>query len=175
MKRSLAISLTLMGAAVVLTGCNEEPIDTAIYNDVNSCVESGKYSRSQCEANYAEAKKQHEKNGPSYKSKDDCEAEFGAGKCEQTSPTHASGGNSFMPFMMGYMLGGTSSGGYHSPAQGLYRTTNSSNFMTGSGANVGNKTGGVRISGYSSAAKPSTSTTTLSRGGFGARAISVAG
>lgn len=178
MKRSIAVSLVLMGTASALAGCDEEKfVDTAVWSTVEECVLSGKYNAETCENHQKVAAEAHAKNAPAYKKKEDCEAEFGAGKCDdQTSPTHAAGSNFFVPLMMGYMMGGRSVGPEPAVAgpQALYRQAGKSEFMNSNGATVARSTGPMKLGNHTQAFKaPSAQTKTLSRGGFGARSMSV--
>ena len=59
----------------------------------------------QCEANFNEARNQHAAVAPKYTSQEDCQADFGDGRCEQAPYKTTSGGSVFMPLMMGYMMG----------------------------------------------------------------------
>lgn len=176
MKRSVAVTLAVMGTAA-LAGCGDHKIETAVYRSVDECVAGG-FSRQRCTSDYELAFAEHQKNAPAYKSKEDCEAEFGMGKCETSTPSHATGSGSFVPFMLGYMLGGSSSASSSSQLapQALYREAGKSNFVNAAGAEVSKGIGRTVISSWSNAARtPPVQTSTLSRGGFGARAMSAAG
>lgn len=178
MKRSVAVSLVIMGTAAGLAGCEPEKfVDTAVWETVEQCGASSQFTLESCQKNFEAAKVEHSKNAPAYAKKADCEAEFGEGKCdEQTTAQHSAGSNFFMPYMMGYMMGGRSvdASPAVAPAQALYKQTGKSNFVNAGGASIASAPGKVRVGNYSPAFKaPSGKTTTLSRGGFGARAVSV--
>lgn len=175
MKRSVVVSLVAMGAAT-LAACEDKTIESAVYTSVDECVAARAYSPEKCDADYKAAVASHEKTAPAYKSLEHCEEEFGEGKCAPATSHHASGGSVFLPFMMGYMMGGRSVG--PDPAsvspQALYRQPGKSGFLNANGVEIAKSSGHVRFSSRSSAARPpAASTTTLSRGGFGARAVSV--
>lgn len=174
MKRSLAVPLVLMGAAA-LAGCKESPVDTAAFRSVEECSASAIYSPTECAASFAEAQKSHAQLAPAFASKADCEAQFGLEQCEQGSAQNAaassSSGSFFVPMMMGYLMGSSMNNARMAP-QALYRPAGSQNFVNANGVGVASGTGPVRLSGGSPARKPLAKTTTLSRGGFGARSMS---
>ncbi len=109
MKRSPRLRLVLMGSAsVALVGCGEDPEPVGVFSSVAECLESGSYTQAQCAAALEQAKREHPRIAPRYASKEDCEADFGRGKCE--SPSSVAGGSSepgsfWMPLMMGYLVG----------------------------------------------------------------------
>lgn len=183
MKRSIAVSLVIMGAATALTACEDTTIKSSVFTTVDECSISPDYSRDRCEKDFAEAKKAHEKFAPAFSSQTDCEAEFGVGKCEPSNAENtaaaSSGGahSSFVPLMMGYMMGSKIGETSQTMApQALYKPSNSSNFVNSNGASVANKVGRMTMSGRSDAARaPVTHTRTLARGGFGSRSMSFAG
>ncbi|MDH3704245.1 MAG: DUF1190 domain-containing protein, partial [Alphaproteobacteria bacterium] len=106
---------------------------------------------------------------PKYNSKADCEADFGAERCE-TAPYRSSGGGSvFMPLMMGYMMGSMIAGRSSVVSQPLYRSADDSkNFRTGDNRKVGGATGVTKVA-RSATKRPTVKSRTTSRGGFGAR------
>ncbi|WP_315921206.1 DUF1190 domain-containing protein [Mesorhizobium sp. SP-1A] len=183
MKRSIAVSLVIMGAAATLTACEDTTINSSVYTSVDECEISYDYSRERCEQDFAEAQKAHAKFAPAFKSQTDCEAEFGQGKCEPAKAENAaaasSGGShsSFVPLMMGYMMGSRMGTTDRSMApQALYRPSNTSNFVNSNGASVASKVGRMTMSGRSEAARaPVGHTKSLARGGFGSRSMSFAG
>jgi uncharacterized protein YgiB involved in biofilm formation len=136
MKRSVVVSLVIMGAASTLAACEDTTIKSSVFSTVDECSISTDYSRERCEQDYAEAKKAHEKYAPAFNSQTDCEAEFGAGKCEpaktENAASAASSGShsSFVPLMMGYMMGSRIGETNRSMApQALYKPSNGSNFV----------------------------------------------
>ena len=58
-----------------------------------------------------QAQQTHIAAAPKYTSQADCEADFGAEKCELAPQRTTSGGSVFMPLMAGYMMGSMLSGG----------------------------------------------------------------
>lgn len=117
MRRSSRISLVLLASVslVAITACQEEAQET-VFKDKAECV--AKLDTSTCDTVFAQAVETHQKNAPKFMSREDCEQEFGAGTCvtnqefaQRTGSAPAQqnasndGGSSFMPFMMGYMVG----------------------------------------------------------------------
>ena len=114
-----------------------------------------------------EAQDQHAAVAPKYASQADCQADFGAGKCEQTPYRTSSGGSVFMPLMMGYMMGSMIGGRRSMMSQPLYRSSQSPNsFRTAENRNVGSKTGLTKVA-SSATNRPTFKSSTRSRGGFG--------
>ncbi|UXM95760.1 DUF1190 domain-containing protein [Bartonella sp. HY329] len=181
MKRCLAVTLVLMGG-VALTACGDSEVDTAVFKDVNECISSGIYPADQCQQDFKEATTTHLATAPAYANKEDCEAEFGVGKCEQNSAAengsnttmHSGMGSFFMPLMMGYMMGSMFNSGQRMAPQSLYQRSGSSSYVNSNGATVANQRGATRLSSSSAAARaPETRTKTMARGGFGSRASAI--
>jgi len=190
MKRSLAVTLVLMGSAG-LSGCGDAEIDSAVYQSFAECVQAGLYDQARCEADYAQALTSHIQTAPAYASRQDCEAEFGQGQCEvraaqelglqqaarsQENATVQAGGTGsfFLPMMAGYMMGSMFANNNRMAPQALYRQNGQGAFVNGNGARVASNTGAVRLRSSSSAVQaPKTRTTTMARGGFGTRATSI--
>lgn len=189
MKRSSSVKLLLMGSATfTLAACGDDPEPVGVFSSIQECIDSGVYTESYCNSSLDQAKKEHVKVAPKYKDKADCEAEFGVGRCE--NPQVASGGGGtgsvWMPLMMGYMVGSMMNN-QSSFAQPLYRpnvydnrggyynTTygySAGGFRTGNNVEVANRTGLTTVN-SNSWRTTTPQTTTLSRGGFGARASSI--
>lgn len=175
MKRSVAVTLVVMGAAS-LAACQEETVDSAVYYSVDECVSGKVFSSEKCEADYKTAVSMHEKVAPAYQTQADCEAEFGANQCAQANERHASGGFPFLPLLAGYMIGKQMGAGNAAPvaAQPLYRQAGRNAFVNAGGHEVARSTGPVKLSSRSPAIKtPAATTRTLARGGFGSRSMSV--
>lgn len=200
MKRSASLRLVLMGsAALTLTACDES-VEVGVFESVEQCQIMG-YSQSACETAIQAATREHLQSAPRYASKADCEAEFG--RCEapaqaagdappvagqnpaqtpgQVAQNQGGGfGSFFMPMMAGYMIGNMM-GNRGAMAQPLYRPVGETARTAGGGLFAGN---GTRVAGgagltrmpestLSAARAPAATTSTMSRGGFGARANSV--
>lgn len=175
MKRSVAVSLVIMGAAS-LAACQEETVDSAVYYSVDECVSSRTYDAEKCAADFKVAQELHEKVAPAYQTRADCEAEFGAEQCAQATEQHASGGFPFLPLIAGYMIGKQLGGGNAAAvaAQPLYRQAGNNAFVNAGGNVVARSTGPVKFSSSSPAIKtPPAATRTMARGGFGSRSMNV--
>jgi uncharacterized protein YgiB involved in biofilm formation len=139
---------TAVCMALALAACGEDPVETHAYTSIDECKSSGVYDAPQCTAAYNNAMQAHEQSAPRYMSLADCEEDYGVGNCSvpgATAPTEVhvhnqQSGSTFMPFFIGYMLGGgfDSNGtrvvnnNYHTP---LYRST-SGGYKTMSGQSV---------------------------------------
>jgi len=169
MKRWHSVSVAaLMGAsAFALSACEEQKVDTAIFDSLQQCINEPGMLREDCEKRYAEAKSQHAAVAPKYTSAQDCQADFGAGQCEQAPYRSQSGGSIFMPLMMGYMMGSMIGRRGFSSAQPLYRSAKDpKTYRTADNRKAGSATGRTRVA-SSAASRPSVKTSTIKRGGFG--------
>ena len=175
MKRSRSLKLALMSASVLtLTACDNTE-DVAIFETLEQCVNQNGFTMDACEANMRTAQEEHVRVAPKYTSIADCEADFGAERCETAPQQTTSGGSVFMPLMMGYMMGSMLAGPSRVATQPLYRSKdNPSNFRTADNQKVGNKTGLAKAP-ASATKPPTTKTRTVRRGGFGATAARSAG
>jgi uncharacterized protein YgiB involved in biofilm formation len=149
---------------------------------------AGLYSESACRTAIEAAQREHVTTAPRFASRQDCEASFGSGACGpspengltqgqgqqppvQQPPgqqqTASSGGSSFMPLFMGYMMGRAMSGnGMFS--QPLYRQPGTATGLaTAGGQPVAARTGvqAMPASTLRSAQAPA-----VQRGGFGSSA-----
>jgi len=185
-KRCLAVSLVMMGGAG-LSACQDSEVDSFVYGSAAECMQNGVYDQAKCEGDYKQALAYHVETAPAYTKREDCEAEFGVGKCEENAvnaantenagaqPVQSSMGSFFMPMMMGYMMGSMFSNGKQMPPQALYRQNGSSSYVNANGARVANASGPVKFKSSAAAAQaPKARTTTMARGGFGARASAAA-
>lgn len=174
MKRSVAVSLVIMGAAS-LAACQDEAVDSAVYSSVDECIAGKIYTAEKCETDFRTAVTMHEKVAPAFQSKEDCEAEFGANQCTQPTEQHASGGFPFLPILAGYMIGRTLGGPAAAvPAQPVYRQAGTGAYVNAGGNTVARSTGPVKVSTSSPVAKtPAATTRTMARGGFGSRSMGV--
>jgi uncharacterized protein YgiB involved in biofilm formation len=169
MKRSMTVSLVLLGsAAISLSGCKPK---AESYPSVEACEAAGQHTDQECRDGFAAAQREHEASAPHFQSRDDCIAAYGPSGCEER---HAEGGGSFfMPMMLGYMLGRGM--GYHP----LYQDPRQSGCMVGNGgARFGSCGGGGGFFGGGSGGAGSVAsragtavggaeTSTVARGGFG--------
>lgn len=129
-KRSKKLSLVLMGAMLIATpGCGgNEQSGEQVFRNQQECVNSG-VSAAECES----MEKQALENAPKFASRAECEKEYGAEMC---SGGQNSGGNFWMPMLMGFMAGNML-GRTGIPAQGLYNNpANPGQFRTAQGQTV---------------------------------------
>jgi uncharacterized protein YgiB involved in biofilm formation len=169
MKRwnSITGALLLSVSVIALSGCEEAKVDTAIFENLQQCIDNPAMTQKQCEQDYKAARDQHAAVAPKYSSKADCQADFGAGRCEQAPYRSSGGGSIFMPLMMGYMMGSFLGGGRSMGSQPLYRSAKSPNtFRTADNRSVGSATGRTRVA-RSATRRPSFKSSTIRRGGFG--------
>lgn len=167
---SVSAALMMSASLIALTGCEEPQVDASIYESLDQCKADPLVSADQCDSSFNEAKTQHASVSPKYTSAADCQADFGADKCEEAPYKTQSGGSVFMPLMMGYMMGSMLGGRGSMMSQPLYRSAqNPSNFRTAENQNVGSKTGGTKVA-RSATNRPTFKSSTRSRGGFGASA-----
>jgi uncharacterized protein YgiB involved in biofilm formation len=161
----------LLGASVIaLSACEEPKVDASVYETVQQCKDDPGVSSQQCEQSFKEARSQHASVAPKYSSEADCQADFGAGRCEKAPYRTSSGGSIFMPLMMGYMMGSMIGGRRSMYGQPLYRSAKSpKSFRTADNRNVGSTMGRTRVA-RSATSRPSFKSSTIRRGGFGASA-----
>ena len=171
MKRSRSVALVMMSAsAIALSACEEPQVDAALFDSIQQCIDNKDFSAEICESNFVAAREQHAQVAPKYRSQADCEADFGGEQCETAPYRTESGGSVFMPLMMGYMMGSMLGGRGGMAAQPLYRSADDpKSFRTADNKNVGGRTGVTKVA-RSATARPSAKASTVSRGGFGARA-----
>ena len=184
MKKSKSIRLVLLGgAALALTSCDDTPaVDAKFFADVAEC--SAIHGEAPCQDAFDKSRGIYKAEAPRFAQKEQCEAEFGTGNCENSEqaalapganqpPTAGTGtgaasgssagsgmGGFFMPMMMGYMLGNAFS-------QPVYRGPNNSAMM-----NTGGKfynVGGFDSAGRKASFRPS-AVSEVQRGGFGSAA-----
>jgi uncharacterized protein YgiB involved in biofilm formation len=170
MKRWNAIAggLLMSVSLIALSACKDDKVDAAVFDSLEQCIADPSTTRERCEKSYGEARSQHAAVAPKYSSAADCQADFGAGRCEQAPYRSTSGGSIFMPLMMGYMMGSLIGGRSSMGAQPLYRSTKSPNtFRTADNRSVGSATGQTKVA-RSATRRPSFKSSTISRGGFGA-------
>ncbi|WAK45428.1 hypothetical protein EspYZU14_24 [Cronobacter phage EspYZU14] len=97
--------------ALTVTGCEKADVDMKMYKNVDECI-ADTHKPDQCRAARAEAEKVANETAPRYATYSDCYEEFGD-QCRH-NPSSSDGGSSWMPLMMGYMLGNSMNSGYHS-------------------------------------------------------------
>ena len=204
MKRSDAVRLALLGVGAgtligleVWANGGEETVAADLFSSPDRCKSSGRYAAAQCEQAYADASKLDEQKAITYKSREDCEADFTPGNCREVTAAGSSGSSSFsslfVPTMAGFLVGRALSTSalsaepvYRSCAQSsdpneCRRPSGGSGFSGGGGGGFFTRAGyRVSTSGTGSSASVSSGafssaprSATLSRGGFGARAAAM--
>jgi len=88
------VALAILGTLVIglyIDSLYRGDTETAAYKTVDDCLKDNKFGPDDCKSSFAIARDEHLKSSPSYDKREDCEEEFGDGRCEQTSSVHASG------------------------------------------------------------------------------------
>ena len=185
MKRSRSLRLVLMGSAVLALSACDDKKDAQVFETVGQCMDLG-HTGQECDDAISQARQHQLDSAPRYATKSDCEAEFG--KCEEApkatdktadapkdpnapvqSYAHSEGGGFFMPLITGYMMGRMLGGGmYGFSPMPLYTPMGGGGFYTGAGTRVATGPGTTTVA--QSTLNEARTTSTLSRGGFGARA-----
>lgn len=161
MKRSATVSLLLIGTAAALVGCGEpeKQVEAAAYKNADQCIADGKYTREDCVSDFTTAMEDHKATAPIYQSMADCEAEFGAEKCQArpeavvgqvptgTTAAASTSGGGFSPFMMGYFMGSHSPGSSVAmQPQALYAPRAASGFTNSQGTVLSKGMGRFKLS-----------------------------
>ena len=95
--KRIAVSI----AAVLLTGCGEDPMEANLYRSVDECASDNPNYMTECTFAYQEAVDEAERVAPRFSNENDCEYEFGDSNCQYIENRN---GSFFMPFMAGFML-----------------------------------------------------------------------
>lgn len=99
--------------SLALAACGSSSDEPKVYSNLQECAaDTG--NAEQCEKWMAEAAKET----PRFESREECEAKFGQGACNQTQ-SGSSGHSFFMPMMLGFLAGNMLSN-QSMPASGLY-------------------------------------------------------
>ena len=83
--------------AALLVGCSSKQ-EAQVVSSVEDCTNNTDLTTEECEIAYQQALLESEKTAPKYQSASQCETEFGAGQCTQSSSGF------FMPFMAGFLV-----------------------------------------------------------------------
>lgn len=106
MRRSRRVGTLLAGTAslLILSACEEEPVQDPLYSDVEACAAEN--PRAECEQAVAAARQWHEERTDRFSKKQECEDLFGNNNCETVTRQNADGSSTsfFMPALMGFML-----------------------------------------------------------------------
>lgn len=113
-KRSRHVALVLAGTAVLgLAACEDDRLDAQSFPDLESCIAAARenslwFTEDDCRANFAAAQQEYLETAPRYESRELCEQEHGVGNCggdPAQGAQETGGGFSFMPLLVGYMMG----------------------------------------------------------------------
>lgn len=166
----------------------DDTVTGDLFTSVDQCAAGGRYDRQECSDAFESANRDHEQTAPRFGSEADCEAEFSAGGCREVAPLPSTGTvantASFIPVMTGVVIATGIANAISSalpvyrscsndPNQNNCRSTGGGGFYTGSGYGFYRSGAGSSVSFSRSAFSPSSSAT-LARGGFGARALAIA-
>lgn len=105
-KRSKKAALVLMvpASTVLMTACVPDVEHAVVYTSAQECEQQNPGAALECQADFLDAAALHPEVAPKYITREECEADFGAQRCEPAREQHANG-SFFMPMMMGYMAG----------------------------------------------------------------------
>lgn len=173
MKRSRRIANLALGGVclIALSACDETP--PKVHANAEACAAATGDAET-CKKAEEEARANHLSKAPRFKSFEECEAQFGFGKCGEVR--EPSGGGWIMPalagFMMGRSFGGMSARPVYTDSRGFAysdgKRLNQREATTSYGAS---SAAGRTVAGTASATSP------VQRGGFGStsRSFSSAG
>ena len=180
--QTLLIAPVILASALLAAGCDQNDVHN--YENVDSCAAAGVYTKETCKSAYEAALAQHKISAPKYENKQECEMEWGDGKCEtsegssmqppvtqaQDATSTSTGGgvgavhHYYSPWFYGYGIRGGGGSPSVAPAyrsRGGGISSSFSSHSTGSGSSISSNSG----SSYSSS----------SRGGFGGTARGYSG
>ena len=174
--KTLALG-TITAAGVGLAGCGDNFEGDYSFTTVQDCVEEG-IQLDICEAEYQTALTEHVNAAPRFASVEECEAEFGEGRCNEIPEVGARDGETqsfFMPFLTGYLVSSALRNVSDYAAYRSYRSENAGYYSKPVYRDrAGRAVTTVREPG---ATKPTVrplnqNTRTVARRGFGGRAVS---
>ncbi|MFC0342275.1 DUF1190 domain-containing protein [Paracoccus niistensis] len=189
-KRSRHVALLLAGAAVLtLAACEDDAVDAQAFPDLNSCIAAAQedglwFTEEDCRTQFAAAEQTHLETAPRYESRELCEEQHGAGACgadpaagdPATAQQQGGGGFSFMPLLVGYMMGSMLSRGGGVFSQPMVRTPTGYSTPSGNQTFASNSgSGRVPATTFNRAPttmgqQPMSRAQVAQRGGFGAGA-----
>jgi uncharacterized protein YgiB involved in biofilm formation len=188
-KRSRAATALLMGAGAFTLAACEEPRDLTFFENLDQCRSAAafaEFTSEDCDAAFRTALAEHATQAPRYESLALCEEQHGEGVCATPEnaggapdePQTQSAGGSYMPFIMGYMMGNMMRSGAASYAgRPLYRDARTGGLHSSGGDRMAFTAPGSKVSGTSAQirpvtaarpAPPMTRAAVASAGGFGA-------
>ncbi len=185
-KRSRHVALVLAGTAMLaLAACEDDRVDAQAFPDLDSCLAAAKegglfFTQDDCRTQFAAAQQELLETAPRYASKELCEQEHGVGACGDDPVAAAAGeqqgggGFSFMPLLVGYMMGSMLSRGGGVFSQPMIKTPSGFSTPNGNQTFAGNR-GAAKVPANTFTRAPSTigkapmtATQVSRRGGFGA-------
>ncbi|QZA70874.1 hypothetical protein AH06_98 [Erwinia phage AH06] len=162
----VSMALMVVSGSFYLVGCDEASDQhVAMYQNADDCSRANPSQKEQCFKSYQNAVAEADRTGPKYSNQADCQKDFSDEQCHQSS---SSSGSHWVPYMYGYMYG--SSGSYSQPLYSSNRPGSSMYKQTydAAGNNYGSAVSGRYLSTTRSNLAPKPSSTTITRGGFGA-------
>lgn len=189
-KRSRHVALVLAGTATLaLAACEEDRVDAQSFPDLESCIVASKdsglwFTEEDCRKNFAAAQQEYLETAPRYESKELCEQEHGVGNCgndpaAQGTAQNSGSGFSFMPLLVGYMMGSMLSRGGGIFSQPMVKTQDGRYSTPKGGQSFASNKGAGKVAtstfqrAPSTIGKPPMSAAQVSqRGGFGSSSTS---
>ena len=183
----MAILVAAVSAAALLSGCDDKQPqrrsqvgtpqgqqEQVVYRNLDACLAQAKDMDGvqACRDGYAQAMEKMAE-APKYETQSTCEDVYGPGNCVPRGSVVHEGGGWFIPYMMGYMIGGGfgRSTAYYPVYVDRGGTTYAGGYGTGAGASTVVTNPGWH-GGAPAAARPSSSS--VVRGGFGSTAMTSA-
>jgi len=160
--RKAATATVLAGSTFLLNGCGDSGEPAAFYRSIQECQDDNPLYTFSCEQAHTRALLESEQSAPKYSSIEDCEFDFGQGKCMQSS------NGQYMPEMSGFLLAQVSDDFYdYDDPEPIYHYRG--HYVGGSGYKYGSKQLAKKLTVPSDTfkSKLAASSHTLSRGGFG--------
>jgi uncharacterized protein YgiB involved in biofilm formation len=161
----------LLASTALLSACDDKkqaqqanPAGQAkIYKDLDSCLAEAKDMDQvqACRSGYAQALANME-NAPRYEQQASCEAVYGPGNCVPRGTYVHDGGGWFVPYMMGYMMGG-GFGGRSTIYQPVFIDRSGSTYAGSSIVSSPTWSGNAQ-------SRVATAPSSIARGGFGSSA-----
>ena len=185
MKRSSAVTLTIM-SAVTMTACGDAtPPAPTTYATAQECIAGGQ-PQDVCLKSFDDAVAAHTQSAPAFPSKEACESGVDVDRCVPAQRRNADGSMSsiFVPAMAGYILGNALGGRGYASAP-VYRSRDTPTGYRDPGSLINSRTA-ARTPAITTPSRPpmvapgptrspNVGTTTISRGGFGGSGSSFSG
>ena len=175
-RQTLALG-SIAAAGLTLSACDTAPSGDYAFTSITECRDAG-FSQTVCEAEYTEAVQRYAADAPRYDDRAVCEAEFGDGRCTETTPANGTQQSYFSPFLTGFLVSQALRGISDYGAYNRYRIDNAGYAP----APIYRDRAGrdVTVTRNAPGAAPQTrpvnaNTRTAARGGFGGRSFSRGG